>query len=66
MEYPEGRRSSVLDPLVETYNRCAKEDWNVLKLGNDWREFTDQLSRRTTAFAIDTSPEAEGRKQYRN
>ncbi|MFN7270043.1 MAG: hypothetical protein ACK5UA_13845 [Cereibacter sp.] len=66
MEYPEGRRSSVLDPLVETYNGCAKENWNLLKLGKDWREFTDQLSRRSTAFAIDTSPEAEGRKQYRN
>jgi hypothetical protein len=65
-EYPKGRRSSVLDPLVETQNRCAKEDWNSEKLRKDWREFTDQLSSRTTAFAVDTSPEAEGRKQYRN
>jgi hypothetical protein len=65
-EYPKGRRSSVLDPLVETQNRCSRGDWDAEKLGKDWREFTDQLSSRTTAFAVDTSPEAEGRKQYRN
>jgi hypothetical protein len=65
-EYPKGRRSSVLDPLVETQNRCVQADWTLSKLERDWREFTDQLSLRTTAFAIDTSPEAEGREQYRN
>ena len=65
-ENSKGRRSSVLDPLVETQNRCAKEDWDAKKLGRDWREFTEQLSRRTMAFAVNTSPEAEGRKQYRN
>jgi hypothetical protein len=64
--YEKGRRSGVLDPLVETQNRCARDDWNAEKLGKDWREFTDQLSKRTTAFAVDTSPEADGRQQYRN
>lgn len=65
-QYSKGRRSSVLDPLVETHRRCASGDWDSEKLSRDWREFTDQLSSRTTAFAVDTSPEAEGRKQYRN
>lgn len=65
-EYSKGRRSSVLDPLVETCKRSSHGDWSEAKLSKDWREFTDQLSNRTTAFAIDTSPEAEGTPQYRN
>ena len=66
-EYSAGRRSSVLDPLVETYRRCLNEaSPNHAKISEDWREFTDQLNSRTTAFAIDTSPEAQGRQQYRN
>jgi acylphosphatase len=61
-----GRRSSVLDPLVETRERCLGGNWDEHKLMADWRQFTNQLSSRTTAFAIDTSPEAEGIQQYRN
>lgn len=65
-EHHKGRRSSVLDPLVEAFERCSLENWDEVKLAEDWREFTDQLNIRSTAFAVDTSPEAEGRKQYRN
>ena len=66
-EHPKGKRSSVLDPLVETYTRCTTDKVvDPMKLQTDWREFTDQLGRKTTAFAIATSPEAEGRKQYKN
>ena len=65
-KYPKGLRSSVLDPLVETLKRCEKNDWTPSKLREDWREFTDQLRLRSTAFAVDTSPEAKGLIQYRN
>ena len=66
-EHEKGRRSSVLDPLVETCVRCSSGQVIAEnKVAQDWREFTDQLGYRTTAFAIDTSPEAEGHKQYRN
>ena len=61
-----GRRSSVLDPLVETSHRCQQDDWDTAKILADWRQFTDELTLRTTAFAIDTSPEAAGKVQYRN
>lgn len=64
--YERGLRSSVLDPLVETCVRCRKEDWSEIKLAHDWREFTDRLSEVTTAFAIGTAPETNGKQQYRN
>lgn len=68
--FPKGLRSSVLDPLVATKNRCQvnipTDARDQEKLLEDWREFTDQLSSRTTAFAISTSPEAQGKPQYRN
>jgi hypothetical protein len=64
-EYPKGRRSSVLDPLVESFDRVSIGDWNETKIAKDWREFTDQITARTTAFQVNTSPEASGTKQYR-
>ena len=66
LEYPKGLRSAVLDPLVETFSRIEKEDFDDLKLAQDWRQFTDQLTLMTTAFKVNTSPEATGKKQYRN
>jgi hypothetical protein len=32
----------------------------------DWREFIDQMRKRTSAFQINTSPEASGSKKYEN
>ena len=65
--HPTGRRSSILDPLVETHRRCEiSGDFCKSELRRDWRQFTDELSKRTTAFAINTSPEAAGNEQYRN
>ena len=60
-----GRRSSILDPLVETHKRgpAANRD---KALREDFREFSDQLSKRTKAFDLRTSPEAANHKQYRN
>ena len=63
---PSGRRSSILDPLVETHRRVRDGDRTDDKIAQDWREFVDQLRERTTAFQINTSPEASGRPQYRN
>jgi hypothetical protein len=65
-ECSKGRRSSVLDPLVESYSRVNLGDWNETKIAEDWREFTDQITARTTAFQVNTSPEASGTEQYRN
>ncbi|HKL68356.1 hypothetical protein [Salibaculum sp.] len=65
-EYAKGLRSSVLDPLVETVIRANLDDWNATKIATDWREFTDQITARTTAFQVNTSPEASGNEQYRN
>jgi hypothetical protein len=64
--YNKGLRSSILDPLVETFARCKRGDWNDAKITQDWREFTDQLASKTTAFATFTAPESVGRIQYRN
>jgi hypothetical protein len=64
---PRGFRSSVLNPLVETLNRVSNSsDLNQLEIKKDWLRFCEEISRQTTAFAFDTSPEAEGRDQYRN
>ncbi len=66
-EYSKGRRSSILDPLVETYARCKNQKtFDEAKLSEDFREFSDKLGNLTTAFAINTSPEAARKPQYRN
>lgn len=64
--HPAGRRSAILDRLVETCARATKNDWDDRKIAQDWREFVNQLRSRTTAFKINTSPEASGAKKYRN
>lgn len=61
-----GLRSRVLDPLVELVRRFSKGNFDEKKAMQDWREFTDQIAKHTSAFAIDTSPEAQGQPQYRN
>jgi hypothetical protein len=65
--HPKGLRSSILNPLVETFRRGPiSSDRDHEKIREDWRQFCDEISRQTTAFAFDTSPEAEGREKYKN
>lgn len=63
---PRGWRSSILDPLIETHRRVEKGEMSDDKIAQDWREFVNQLRARTTAFQINTSPEASGHIQYEN
>lgn len=62
--HPKGYRSSILDPLKVTHERVARGTATDAEIASDWRQFTDQLTERTTAFQINTSP-ASSKAQYR-
>jgi hypothetical protein len=60
------RRSAVLDPLIETFQRCEAGDFDLQPIREDWRTFIDCLMPQTTAFKKGTSPELLGERQYKN
>ncbi len=62
----QGRRSTVLDPLVATFTRYSSDKYDAESIRKDWRAFVDRLIPQTTPFMKDTSPELLGERQYRN